>query len=116
VTTGRPPPAGPGTAPARPGFGLRILDGLAGLVAAGMVIVGVLLLASALIAPWALAAAGLGPAGGPGWPRVGGHLLVGAAGELVVHRRRNWSPSVRRAANLCVIIAGVGVICWAWWL
>jgi hypothetical protein len=68
---------------------LRLLDGLAGLVAAGMVLIGLLLLLSTLIAPALLSAAGLGVADGPGWTRVGAHLLVGVAGELVVRYRRN---------------------------
>jgi len=84
------------------------------LVAAGMLVVGAVLLASALLAPAVLSAAGLGPADGPGWSRVGGHLLVGVAGELVVHRRRTWPPPVRVAADLAVLVAAAGVIWWAW--
>jgi hypothetical protein len=45
---------------------------------------------------------------------VGLHLLVGAAGELVVHRRRSWPPPVRVAADLAVLLAAAGVIWWAW--
>ena len=104
-----------GAIAARPGRGLRFLDVAAGLVAAGMLIVGVLLLVSALVAPGVLPAAGLGPADGPGWSRVGLHLLVGAAGELVVHRRPSWPPPVRVAADLAVLLAAAGVIWWAWW-
>ena len=103
-----------GAIAARPGRGLRFLDGAAGVVAAGMLIVGVLLLVSALVAPGVLPAVGLGPADGPGWSRVGVHLLVGAAGELMVHRRRRWSLPVRVAADLAVLLAAAGVIWWAW--
>ena len=85
------------------------------MVAAGMVIVGVLLLASALLAPTLLSAAGLGPADGPGWSRVLGHLLVGVAGEVVVHRRRSWPSSARIAADLAVLLAAAMVIWLAWW-
>jgi len=118
VTAGSRPPADSraSTDAARPSRWLRFLDGLAGLLAAGMVILGVLLLASGLIAPPVLSAAGLGPAAGPGWLRVGAHLLVGAAGELVVRNRRNWSPAVRATADLSVVLAAVVVIGWAWWL
>lgn len=108
-----PPGAGPVAAPQR--RGLRLLDRIAGLVAAGMLLVGVLLLVAAFVAPAVLPGLGLGPADGPGWWRVGGHLLVGVAGELVVHRRRNWSPPVRVTADLCVVIAAVAVIWLAWW-
>jgi hypothetical protein len=88
---------------------------VAGLVAAGMVIVGAMLLASALLAPSVLSAAGLGPADGPGWSRVFGHLLVGVAGELVVHRRRRWPSPVRIAADLAVVLAAAVVIWLSWW-
>jgi hypothetical protein len=115
VTAGRTPPTTPSTVNARARGWLRLLDGLTGLVAAGMVIVGGLLLAAALIAPGLLADVGLGPASGPGWSRVGGHLLVGITGELVVHRRRNWPLAVRMAADLGVLVAAVVVIGWAWW-
>jgi hypothetical protein len=46
---------------------------------------------------------------------VGGHLLVGGAGELVVHGRRNWPPPVRVTADLCVVIAAGAVLWLAWW-
>ena len=70
---------------------------------------------AALIAPAALAAAGLGPAAGPGWDRVLAHLTVGVAGELVVRRRGRWSGSVRVLADLAVLVAAVAVLWWGWW-
>jgi hypothetical protein len=85
------------------------------LVAAGTLLVGVLLLVAALVAPAVLPGMGLGPADGPGWWRVGGHLLVGVAGELVVHGRRNWPSAVRVTADLGVVLAAVVVIWWSWW-
>lgn len=95
--------------------GLRVLDGLAGLLAAGVLVVGVLLLLAALIAPSVLAAADLGSADGPGWDRVAAHLAVGGAGEAVVRLRRRWPVTVRMAADLAVVVAAVAVIGWGWW-
>lgn len=115
MTVGPTPPAGASSVVARQSRGLRLLDGLAGVVAAGMLLVGLLLLVAGFVAPAVLPGMGLGPAGGPGWSRVAGHLLVGVAGELVVRGRRNWPPSVRVAADLGVVLAAVGVIWWAWW-
>jgi hypothetical protein len=113
VSAGSTPPPGAGWVAER--RGLRLLDLLTGLVAAGMLLVGVLLLVAAVVAPAVLPGLGLGPADGPGWSRVGGHLLVGGAGELVVHGRRNWPPPVRVTADLCVVIAAGAVLWLAWW-
>lgn len=99
----------------RRGRVVRVLDGLAGLLSAGILLVGVLLALAALIAPAALSAAGLGAATGPGWQRVAAHLLVGVSGELVVHLRRRWPPTVRGGVDLAVIVAALVVIGWAWW-
>lgn len=103
-----PAPAG------RPGGAVRLLDTLAGLLAAGLLVFGVLLLLAALIAPAALAAAGLGDADGPGWARVAAHLAVGAAGEVVVRRRARWSRAGRILADLAVVLAALAVLGWAW--
>lgn len=100
--------------PARPGFGVRLLDALAGLLSAGILLVGILLLFAALIAPSAVAAAGLGVADGPGWDRVIGHLMVGLCGELVVLLRRRWTMAVRVLADVMVVVAGLAVLWWGW--
>ena len=102
-------------AEARPAPAIRVLDMLAGLLAAGVLVVGVVLLLAALIAPSVLSAAGLGGATGPGGGRVIAHLTAGLLGELVVRFRGSWSTSVRVIADVAVIAAAVTVIGWAWW-
>lgn len=104
-------PAGAG----RPAAGVRLLDGLAGLLAAGVLLVGLLLLVAALLAPTLLSTAELGPADGPGWGRVIAHLGVGVAGELVVRFRRYWPAAGRVGADCAVILAAVVLLWWAWW-
>jgi hypothetical protein len=99
----------------RPAAVIRLLDALAGLLAAGSVLVGVLLLIAALAAPAVLDAVGLGPADGPGWGRVIAQLAVGLAGEVVVSLRGKWAAPVRVAADLTVICSAVAVISWVWW-
>ena len=108
------PAAGAAADPGRPARGLRLLDGLAGLLAAGVLVLGVVLLLAALIAPSLLAAAGLGSADGPGWDRVLAHLGVGVAGELVVRFRRSWPTAVRAIADCAVVSVAVLLIWWAW--
>lgn len=119
--TAGPTPPGAGESPAAesldtpgPGRGLRLLDGLAGLLSAGVLLVGVILLLAALIAPAAVAAAGLGVADGPGWDRVIAHLAVGAAGELVVVLRKRWPTVVRASADFGEVLAALVVIWWGW--
>jgi len=106
-------PGGP-AAGRRASAGVRFLDALAGLLAAGILVVGVVLLLALLVAPAALAAAGLGPADGPGWGGVVAHLVVGGAGEVVVRRRERWPVPAVLAADLVVVLAVAGVIWWAW--
>lgn len=122
MTSGPPPgvtPPGAGEPrtigrPVRPARAVRVLDGLAGLLAAGILVVGVGLIIAALVAPPAVAAAGLGVADGPGWSTVLAHLLVGVAGEAVVSLRRRWSTVIRVSADLAVVLAALLVIWWAW--
>jgi hypothetical protein len=117
VTSGRLPDPEPAAAPpdrVRPSFGIRFLDGLAGLLAAGILLVGVLLMVAALVAPGLLAAAGLGPADGPGWGRVLAHLGVGVVGELVVRLRGGWPMATRIGADAAVTVAVLVLIWWAW--
>ena len=109
-----PEPAAAAPDLARPALAIRFLDGLAGLLAAGILLVGVLLLLTALVAPGLLAAAGLGPADGPGWDRVLAHLAVGVAGELVVRLRRGWPMAARIGADGAVTVAALVLIWWAW--
>jgi hypothetical protein len=99
---------------AGPGRWVRFLDALAGLLSAGVLVVGIILLLASLIAPSAVAAAGLGVADGPGWDRVIAHLVVGAAGELVVLLRRRWPTFFGAMADVVVIVAALPVIWWAW--
>ena len=108
------PPGPPGIGEG-PGPFVRVLDVLAGLLAAGTLVLGVLLLAAQLIAPSALTMAGWGPATGPGWPRVVAHLIVGAAGELVVRLRGRMARPARAAADVMVVVAAAVTIGWAWW-
>ncbi|MGS0684172.1 hypothetical protein ACVBEQ_03255 [Nakamurella sp. GG22] len=93
----------------------RLLDALAGLLAAGLLVIGVVLLLAELIAPTALPAAGLGPAAGPGWSSVLAHLVVGGAGEVVVRLRDRWPVGVRAGADAAVIVAVLAVLWWHWW-
>lgn len=93
---------------------MRLLDKLAGLLAAGVLVVGIILLLAAVIAPGAVAAAGLGVANGPGWARVIAHLAVGTVGELVVLLRHRWPRPVRVLADAAVVLAALLVIWWAW--
>ena len=93
----------------------RLLDALAGMLAAGLLVIGVVLLLAVLIAPTALPAVGLGPAAGPGWSSVLAHLAVGGAGELVVRLRGRWSTGVRAGADATVIAAVLAVLWWQWW-
>lgn len=104
------PPADP-----RLGRGVRMLDAVAGVLAAGCVLLGVLLLALHLLAPSALAGWGVQGAVGPGWPRVAGHLAVGLIGEAVVCLRRRWTAPVRSAADAGVVVVALAVLGWAWW-
>lgn len=94
---------------------VRVLDRMAGLLSAGLLVVGVLLLAAQLLAPSALSMGGWGQASGPGWPRVGAHLLVGVGGELVVRLRGRLGSGARATADAAAIVAAVAVIAWAWW-
>jgi hypothetical protein len=93
---------------------VRVLDALAGLLAAGVVVLAILLLAAQLIAPSALTA-GWGPATGPGWPRVVAHLVVGAAGELVVRFRGRLPGPARATADAAVVVAAVVLVGCGWW-
>ena len=95
-------------------FGVRVLDLLAGLLAAGILLLGVFLMLAALFSPAVLAAAGLGDAEGPGWIRVLLHLAVGGLGELVVRLRTRWSTSTRLLADLAVVAAALALIWWGW--
>lgn len=116
MTSGPLPAPEPATdRDARPHRAVRVLDGIAGLLAAGILLLGVLLLASALVAPSLLAAADLGAADGPGWDRVALHLGVGVVGELVVRFRRRWPTTLRVGADVAVVLAAIAVIGWSWW-
>jgi len=103
------------TAAGRPARWVRILDGLAGLLAAGVLLFGGLLLLAAVLAPALPSAVDLGSAAGPGWDRVVAHLAVGVVGEAVVRFRGRWSTTARAGADLAVVLAAVVVIWWGWW-
>lgn len=107
-STGRPP--GRRIVPV-----IRVLDALAGLLAAGVLVFGVGLLLAQVLAPALLSAAGWGAATGPGWVRVLAHLLVGAAGEVVVRARHRWAGTIRAVADVAVIAAALAVVARAWW-
>ncbi len=95
--------------------GVRLVDGLAGLLSAGLLVIGIVLLLAAMFAPAVLSAAGLGDAAGPNWVSVLAHLGFGTAGELVVLLRGRWPVPVRAGADLVVIVVIVGVIWLTWW-
>ncbi len=100
---------------ARAGPLVRVLDVVVGLLSAGLLVVGVLLVPAQFLAPPLLSMAGWGQATGPGWARIGAHLVVGVAGEVVVRFRGRLGRPARAAADLAVVAAAVGTIAWAWW-
>ncbi|MBM9474985.1 hypothetical protein JL107_00870 [Nakamurella flavida] len=94
---------------------MRILDTVAGVLAAGLLLLGLLLLALQLLAPSVLAAWGVQDAAGPTWGRVVAHVAVGVAGEVVVGLRARWSTSARAGADATVIVLSLAVLWWGWW-
>jgi hypothetical protein len=94
---------------------MRVLDVLAGLLAAGVLAVGIVLMLAEIAAPAVLAAAGLGPAQGPGPVTVVAHLSVGIIGEIVVRVRGRWPAVVRAIVDCVIIAAAVTVLAVTWW-
>lgn len=94
---------------------MRILDTVAGVLAAGLLLLGLLLLVLQLLAPSVLATWGVQDAAGPAWGGVIAHLAVGVAGEVVAGLRARWSTTARAGADATVILLSLAVLWWGWW-
>ncbi len=91
------------------------MEGAAGLASGGLLLIGAALLVLQFVAPDLASGPGSAAATGPGWPRVGLQLAVGAGGEAVVQLRR-WLPRPARwLAALGVLLAAAIVLWIAWW-
>lgn len=99
----------------RSSIGVRVADGIAGLLSGGLLLVGIALLAAQLLAPSVLDDTGLARATGPGWGRVVAHLAVGAAGEIVVLCRGRLPVAARVCADIAVLLAVIAILWFAWW-
>lgn len=94
----------------------RALVGAAGLLAAGVTVWGVALLAVQLAAPSvADGADSFGRADGPGWDRALAHLLVGAAGVVLLRLGSRRSRTAAAVIAGGVVVAVLVLLWWAWW-
>ena len=94
----------------------RLLDALAGLLAAGLLVIGLVLLLAVLIAPDGVAGSGTRPRRRPRMVQCAGASRGRAAwASWWSALRDRWPAGVRAAADAAVIAAVLAVLWWHWW-
>ncbi len=94
---------------------LRVIEGLAALLAAGVLVTGVLLAVLDLAAPALIAGSGLSSAQGPRPDRILVPLIVGGLGEAARHHRGRLDPRWRVTVAVGVVIICLAALWWGWW-
>ncbi len=97
-----------------PGWPLRVLEAVAGLLSAGVLLLGLVLLALIVLAPHLISGTGLSAASGPRWDRAGAQLLAGAVGEVLHGRRAGFAPGARPAAAAAAVLLSAAALWWGW--
>lgn len=95
--------------------GLRVLEAIAGLLAAGMLVLGLVLLAAKAFAPALLGGHGLERAQGPAWWRLLLVLLAGALGEVAHVARTRFPDSARWVLGVGVTVVAFTALWVTFW-